>query len=243
MKTKSLVLIASAAATACLTTSAYAATFLVGETMQVQTTTDVTGTLLQAGWDLVDGSRNQVSISGVVDGVTITVDGSYGRAAGTSSDGGNYLVTNHTDGDLDNLLSSGRLVNNAADNIDLTLQGLADGDYSITTYHHTFYSPSDDVTFDVLVTDFDRTDVLVHNDLVSSFGSSVTTADISTAVTFFTVSGGNDVTLTFDPEATGFDGLDQLLLNGFQLTFVPEPSSTALLGLGLSSLLLRRRRS
>ena len=66
---------------------------------------------------------------------------------------------------------------------------------------------------------------------------------MATAVTFFTVSGGNDVTLTFDPEATGFDGLDQLLLNGFQLTFVPEPSSTALLGLGLSSLLLRRRRS
>ena len=134
------------------------------------------------------------------------------------------------------------MVNNAADNIDLTLQGLADGDYSITTYHHTFYSPSDDVTFDVLVTDFDRTDVLVHNDLVSSFGSSVTTADISTAVTFFTVSGGNDVTLTFDPEATGFDGLDQLMLNGFVLS-VPEPSSTALLGLGGLALMLRRRRS
>ena len=31
--------------------------------------------------------------------------------------------------------------------------------------------------------------------------------------------------------------------NGIQITFVPEPSSTALLGLGLSSLLLRRKRS
>ena len=47
------------------------------------------------------------SISGVVDGVTITVDGSYGRTARTATVGIIQYV-NHTDGDLDNLLSGGR---------------------------------------------------------------------------------------------------------------------------------------
>ena len=59
----------------------------------------------------------------------------------------------------------------------------------------------------------------------------MTTADLGMAVTAFTVSGGNDVTLTFSP-MTDSDGLNQLMLNGFELSAVPEPSSTALLGLG-----------
>ena len=78
--------------------------------MQVQTTTDLAGTAAQAGWDLVDGDRALPTISGVVDGVTITVTG-VGRSAG--GDGGSYTVVNHTDGDLDNLLQGGRL--NGAD--------------------------------------------------------------------------------------------------------------------------------
>ena len=35
------------------------------------------------------------------------------------------------------------------------------------------------------------------------------------------------------------DGLNQLMLNGFELSAVPEPSSTALLGLGGLALMLR----
>ena len=206
--------------------------------MQVQTTTDLAGTAAQAGWDLVDGDRALSSISGVVDGVTITVTG-VGRSAG--GDGGSYTVVNHTDGDLDNLLQGGRL--NGADP-DLTLAGLADGIYSITTYHHASFdhpNGSNTFDFDVTLTDANGT-ALVHDDLRTSLGATVTTADLGMAVTWFTVSGGNDVTLSFSPDAEFGDGLNQLMLNGFVLS-VPEPSSTALLGLGGLALMLRRRRS
>jgi len=208
--------------------------------MQVQTTTDLAGTAAQAGWDLVDGPRNDSTISGVVDGVTITVTG-VGRSGG--GDGGNYRVVDHTDGDLDNLLSGGRV--NVADP-SLTLAGLADGIYSITTYHHTSYEHltnglSNTFDFDVYLTDANGTDVLVHDDLRSSMGDSVTTADLGMAVTWFTVSGGNDVELFFSPDAD-YGDQDQMVLNGFVLS-VPEPSSTALLGLGGLALMLRRRRS
>ncbi len=75
--------------------------------LQVQITTDVAGTLLQAGWDLVDGDR------------ALVFDLRSGgrrhhhrrlvvRSGRTDGDGGNYSVVNHTDGDLDNLLSGGR---------------------------------------------------------------------------------------------------------------------------------------
>ena len=207
--------------------------------MQVQTTTDLAGTAAQAGWDLVDGDRALSSISGVVDGVTITVTG-VGRSAG--GDGGSYTVVNHTDGDLDNLLRGGRITNSAATDITLTLEGLADGDYLITTYHHATFDLSDGILdFDVNLTDANGTDVLVHNDLAISHGTSVTTADLAAPVTAFTVSGGNDVSLTF--AGVIFTTNDMLVLNGFELSAVPEPSSTALLGLGGLALALRRRRS
>ena len=184
--------------------------------MQVQTTTDRAGTDLQADWDLVDGDRALAQISGVVDGVTITVDAMYGRA---NPDGGNYPLVDHSDGDLDNLLSGGRASNSAGTPIVLTLAGLADGDYSITTYLHTSYVGTDGFDFDVLVTDFGRTGVKVHDDLAISYGSSVTTAALAAPVTTFTVSGGNDVVLTFSIDAD-FGSGDQLYLNGFELSTV-----------------------
>ena len=50
---------------------------------------------------------------------------------------------------------------------------------------------------------------------------------------------GGEITISFS--GTG-DGSELFHINALELTAVPEPSSTALLGLGLSSLLLRRRR-
>jgi hypothetical protein len=199
--------------------------------LQVQTTTNLSGTALQAGWDVVDGDRNASSISGVVDGVTITVAGAngvpaLGRSAG--GDGGDYVNVDHTDGDLDNLLSGGRLTN-TGDALTLTLSGLADGGYEIVTYHHTCYDGVFDgvFEFDVLLTDANGTNVVLHDNTGNSHGASITTAGLAALVTPFTVSGGNPVTLAFDPVA-GFDtggGSDQMYLNGFQLS-AAEPDTT-----------------
>jgi hypothetical protein len=193
------------------------------QALQVQTTTNLAGTARQADWEVVDGDRSAASISGVAGGVTVTVAGAngapaLGRSAG--GDGGSYLNVDHTDGDLDNLLSGGRLTN-TGDAFTLTLSGLADGDYEIVTYHHTCYDGSFDgvFEFDVHLTDANGTNVIVHDNIGNSQGGSVDTAGLAAPLTPFTVSGGNDVTLTFAPVA-GFDtggGSDQMNLNGFEL--------------------------
>lgn len=215
--------------------SAHAATSL-----QVQTTTNGAGTALQTGWDVVEGPRNNASISGVVDGVTITVDAAFGRSFG--ADGGTYLDVDHTDGNLDALLSGGRLINDGS-SITLTLSGLGDGDYDIKTYHHSPFAGESDglFEFDVLLTDANGTGVVVHDNISNSQGASVTTAGLSAPLTSFTASGGNDVVLVFDAVAGFQNDDDQLYLNGFELTQIPEPSAALLAGLGVLALLRRRR--
>jgi len=210
--------------------------------MQVQTTTDNVSNDLQAGWDRVDGGDAATSISGVVDGVTITVDAGFGR---THVNGSRYTDVDHTDGDLDNLLRGGRITNSAGTPVVLTLAGLADGDYSITTYHHATFDLSDGILdFDVNLTDANGTDVLVHNDLAISHGTSVTTAALAAPVTAFTVSGGNDVSLTFT--GVTFTASDMLVLNGFELSSIPvatpEPGTLGLFAIGAALLFSTRRK-
>jgi hypothetical protein len=197
--------------------------------LKVQTTNDLTGTTLQPGWNRLDGPRNDPSISAVVNGITITIDAESGAAIGRSAggDGGGYLNVDHTDGDLDALLSGGRLTNQAQD-LRLTLSGLAEGTYRIVTYHHSMYQDLSDgaFEFDVLLTDANGTGVLAHDDVPNSHGAVVDSATLAEVTTSFTVSGGNDVVLAFSPDA-GFDfmnGGDQMVLNGFKLyTETPNP--------------------
>ena len=68
----------------------------------------------------------------------------------------------------------------------------------------------------------------------------MTTATLASYVTAFTVSGGGTVTLAFDV-AAGWSG-DQVALNGFELTAVPEPFSLSILLIGAVGLIAARRR-
>ena len=120
----------------------------------------------------------------------------------------------------------------------LDFDGLEAGQYNITTWHTgvRFY---DGNTTEVFVTDVNRTSV--------SVGSTTQSGDFN--------SGSGPTTLAslnFDFEANGNDTVslridtagNPSLINGFELTQIPEPRSFALLGglLAFGAVMLRRRR-
>ncbi|MCA9247387.1 MAG: hypothetical protein KDA42_09740, partial [Planctomycetales bacterium] len=186
---------------------------VVGPPLQVQFE-QATAANDQSGWDVFTSGAPPVNgtiSSGAFAGVSFTATGTHTRSHTTAG----YQAVNHTDGNLDNLLSGGVLSNDTNVNVTLTLNGLPDGDYTITTYHHTPYGPSNSVNFDVRLTDSNVTDSTVQSSVASSIGGTVTSADITKVVTSFTVSGGDSVTLTFDPLNAA--GGDHLNLNGFEL--------------------------
>jgi len=188
------------------------------ETLQVQFKQSA-GADTQTGFTQIvsGGASGSTTISGgEFDGVGVTGAGTHYRS---HTAGASYLSVNHSDGDLDALLSGGVLTNSSGSNVTLTLTGLADGNYDVTTYHHTPYSPTDGANFDVRLTDGAVTNSTVHSTEPISFGSPVTTAGLAALTTSLTVNGNATTTLTFDP-ATGFDGdgSDHLNLNGFELT-------------------------
>jgi len=173
----------------------------------------------QAGWTTAVAGAPPVSGSitgGEFDGLTFSVGGTHVRSHPHHAD---YYLVNHTDGDLDNLLSGGVLSNNEGNDITLTLSGLADGNYMITTYHHTPYRRTDGFNFDLRLTDSIVTDSTIYDDIPISFGAAVNTATLATLVTLVTVNGGDTVTLVFDPQPAGMasQGGDHLNLNGFEI--------------------------
>jgi hypothetical protein len=181
----------------------------------------------QAGWTIL--ATNAPPVQGAItggefDGLTYTANGTHLRSHTHHAD---YQLVDHTDGDLDNLLSGGLLSNDEARDITLTLSGLADGNYVIATYHHTPYRRTDGFNFDLRLTDAIVTDSTVYDDVPVSFGAAVSTATLASLVTLFTVDGGSTVTLVFDPEAAGMASLggDHLNLNGFELA-VAVPDNT-----------------
>ena len=188
------------------------------ETLQVQLSP--TNADLQAGWTAILGDTLPLAATisgGEFDGLDIAATGTHTRSSNSDAA---YLVVNHLDGDRDVLLSGGMLTNTSATDLTLTLTGLADGDYSIRTYHHTPYNRTDGFDFDMLLTDAVVTDNLIHDDVPVSFGTPITTPEIAYLEASFTVSGGSTTTLTFHPEAADFgtNGGDHLNLNGFELT-------------------------
>ena len=194
----------------------------------------------QAGWTQIVGGAPPLSDTisgGEFDGLVVTGNGTHVRSHTHDTD---YRIVNHSDGHLDSLLSGGILTNATDSNITLELAGLADGEYAITTYHHTPYSRTNGAEFDVLLTDAVVTDSLIHDNVSMSYGDTVTTAELAALVTEFEVSGGSTTTLTFVPGA-GFDGGggDHLNINGFELrstAVIPEPPTFALAALGLLGL-------
>ncbi len=136
------------------------------------------------------------------------------------------------------LLEDSFLANTSGGHFDLVLDELAPGNYTLTTYHHSFAfgGASADVSGGA------------DGDTLTALGSitSTTGMDISAAavlsVTFSTTAEMDGYTLRFEPTTAGpsfhFD------LSGFELagTPVPLPPAFALYGAGLLGVAMFRRR-
>ncbi len=188
-----------------------------------------TGQRTEAGWQPFTGNTAS------------TVTHSYDASFGTGGTGGNQVAVgitapyyrseaSHDDykqvtgvPGFNDVLSGAALMNDTGQTITLNLGNLADGEYLITTYHHSSYQrPGTDgsARVDIRLTDSASTNELVHGTVPVSWGSA--SPSFTTRQTAFTVQGGAPTTLTF-PSQSGTDGENHATLNAFALGTAPAP--------------------
>ena len=209
---------------------------ITGGTLTSSGTVDIgfnngaTGTLNMSGGTLNVGTNLRIGHNGGADGIA-TVSG----------------------GDI-NVTSSLTLANNSASVGDLTIVGdsaTIDVGLNMTVAVQGTAS----LTFELGATGVSTIDVVNGFNIVSGAGS----ADLVIDGSNYTGGGGPIDLVTFGSTTDNENSWNSITFQNFAphysnfsidfdadsmfLSFVPEPSSTALLGLGLSSMLLRRRRS
>ena len=121
--------------------------------------------------------------------------------------------------------------------------GIGSSAYDFTSWHHDHENQTGVMDIEVSV-DGGQSFTQVVNDLDIVDGSTDGHTGAPNPVTFGFVSNGTDdvyIRFTNDQTAGTNSGNSFVLINGFQLDLVPEPSSLALLGLG-GLLIVRRRR-
>jgi hypothetical protein len=124
----------------------------------------------------------------------------------------------------------------------LTFNGLAAGTYTFTSWHYdpgatAFGSPTQ-ATRSVLLTDANGTAVDMG---LATKPAAASITNLNQVVPFtmqFTANGTNPVIITYGGTTTG-----SLVINGFELVAVPEPSAAMLLVVGLMFLRPGRRRA
>ena len=160
-----------------------------------------------------------------------------GISVSVSRPGGTYIrdIDGTVSGDLGDLLEEGLYTNGGATSLDIIFSGLAAGNYSMVTYHH------------IQDTNLNWGSSQITVDNGSGFGGVLSTAATSTGLdgsnpganTFtFTSNGSSPVTVRVSATA----GSNDLVLNGFRLDQIPEPSIGLLGVIGMMAARGRRRR-
>lgn len=138
-----------------------------------------------------------------------------------------------------NKLLSDIVLRNSDGIMTLTLEGLTDGAYQITTYHHNTTQTAAGTILQTLLTDGVVTDLVVSTDFLETIGRAPTS--VATQTFGFNVVNGSPVLIEF----SGGEASRHIQLNGFELRKIPEPSSLTLAlvaALGCAILPLGRRR-
>jgi hypothetical protein len=215
-----------------------------------------TGTTdLQSGWQewSTDGNAFNTTGESTTFGYADTTGGTLSASLNTTTGAGarNYGIDGVSDpGNLGLQSVWSDLFffnNNTAGSMTLTLGNLKAGTYEITTYHFADNlaggSNDDlgiaDISVNTVDTGLNATMVGTFNNAEPKTAAQV---EASLATFQFTVANDGDAVNILYNGLAGNGGGDSFGINGFELSQIPEPSSTALLGLSALVLLRRRRK-
>jgi hypothetical protein len=194
-------------------------------------------------WNISGTSSSNLVDSSGVGTTTVGFSTSHGSLGGNGSFG------------PDELTNKGRYGANDSTTIGYhTISGLVDGQaYELLFYHAQNHTNEIEIANGVVTPELSlgAGDVISGGVAPEDFTGSTTTAGSTVYVDGFDTTNGAGSTFYYYSSITAdssgeivitTDGGGYEIVTGFQIRTVPEPSSTALLGLGGLALLLRRRR-
>jgi hypothetical protein len=198
----------------------------------------------QAGWDAFGAHGNSTSVAvpvtaaGTIAGITVTLGDVGNWESRGGSDDNRFQVTGTS---FDDVVENFWATRDSA--ITISFTGLqVGGSYTLEAWHNDSFTPGNNGGFAngggiITPTVSVGTIIATSTGTQTNLGNTQTDGAFDTSLITFTATS-SDPTVTL----TSTNVFGYLLINGATLTAIPEPSTTALLGLGGLALILRRRK-